>query len=134
MIIERTQGLVAQWTRARGYGPRCRGFESLLARSIKGCTCLVHPFSIFHFLFKLKNPLHNQGGEERKSRASLVSSGSVQCKQDDRCTREGYEHLQPPRSRKKLTLAKNPIQTTSPLSRHHPQYHEPAVQLRSEGC
>ena len=26
------QGLVAQWTRARGYGPRCRGFESLLAR------------------------------------------------------------------------------------------------------
>jgi hypothetical protein len=25
-------GLVAQWTRARGYGPRCRGFESLLAR------------------------------------------------------------------------------------------------------
>ncbi len=28
------QGLVAQWTRARGYGPRCRGFESLLARLI----------------------------------------------------------------------------------------------------
>ena len=25
-------GLVAQWTRARGYEPRCRGFESLLAR------------------------------------------------------------------------------------------------------
>ena len=24
--------LVAQWTRARGYEPRCRGFESLLAR------------------------------------------------------------------------------------------------------
>ena len=23
--------LVAQWTRARGYEPRCRGFESLLA-------------------------------------------------------------------------------------------------------
>ena len=26
------QGLVAQWTRARGYEPRCQGFESLLAR------------------------------------------------------------------------------------------------------
>ncbi len=25
-------GLVAQWTRARGYEPWCRGFESLLAR------------------------------------------------------------------------------------------------------
>ena len=24
--------LVAQWTRARGYEPRCRGFESLLAQ------------------------------------------------------------------------------------------------------
>jgi hypothetical protein len=29
-------GLVAQWTRARGFGPRCRGFESLLARSLWG--------------------------------------------------------------------------------------------------
>lgn len=27
-------GLVAQWTRARGYEPRCQGFESLLARYI----------------------------------------------------------------------------------------------------
>ena len=25
--------LVAQWTRARGYEPRCRGFESLLAQA-----------------------------------------------------------------------------------------------------
>ena len=25
-------GLVAQWTRARGYEPRCQGFESLLAQ------------------------------------------------------------------------------------------------------
>ena len=31
-----TDGLVAQWTRARGFGPRCRGFESLLARSLWG--------------------------------------------------------------------------------------------------
>jgi hypothetical protein len=30
--IFKKRGLVAQWTRARGYGPRCRGFESLLAR------------------------------------------------------------------------------------------------------
>jgi hypothetical protein len=30
--LELLLGLVAQWTRARGYGPRCRGFESLLAR------------------------------------------------------------------------------------------------------
>ncbi len=29
-----SQGCVAQWTRARGYEPRCRGFESLLAHSI----------------------------------------------------------------------------------------------------
>ena len=27
--------LVAQWTRARGYEPRCQGFESLLARNNK---------------------------------------------------------------------------------------------------
>ena len=26
------EGLVAQWTRARGYEPRCQGFESLLAQ------------------------------------------------------------------------------------------------------
>ena len=26
------RGLVAQWTRARGYEPWCQGFESLLAR------------------------------------------------------------------------------------------------------
>jgi hypothetical protein len=31
-IVLILDGLVAQWTRARGYGPRCRGFESLLAR------------------------------------------------------------------------------------------------------
>ena len=28
-------GLVAQWTRARGYEPRCRGFDSLLALLVK---------------------------------------------------------------------------------------------------
>ena len=28
-------GLVAQWTRARGYELRCQGFESLLAQDIK---------------------------------------------------------------------------------------------------
>ena len=28
-------GLVAQWIRARGYEPRCQGFESLLARIIQ---------------------------------------------------------------------------------------------------
>ena len=27
-------GLVAQWTRARGYEPRCREFESLLAQEL----------------------------------------------------------------------------------------------------
>jgi hypothetical protein len=27
-------GLVAQWTRARGYELRCQGFESLLAQSL----------------------------------------------------------------------------------------------------
>ncbi|CUR31746.1 hypothetical protein PL9214291339 [Planktothrix tepida PCC 9214] len=32
VVVLTWQGLVAQWTRARGYGPRCRGFESLLAR------------------------------------------------------------------------------------------------------
>ncbi len=30
--MEALQGLVAQWIRARGYGPRGRGFESLQAR------------------------------------------------------------------------------------------------------
>ena len=33
VTIDSARGPVAQWTRARGYGPRCRGFESLLARS-----------------------------------------------------------------------------------------------------
>ena len=28
-------GLVAQWTRARGYELRCQGFESLLAQKLK---------------------------------------------------------------------------------------------------
>ena len=28
-------GLVAQWTRARGYELRCQGFESLLAQYLK---------------------------------------------------------------------------------------------------
>ena len=32
LLYHKIKGLVAQWTRARGYGPRCRGFESLLAR------------------------------------------------------------------------------------------------------
>lgn len=32
------KGLVAQWTRARGYEPRCRGFESLLAQMLKKVT------------------------------------------------------------------------------------------------
>jgi hypothetical protein len=27
--------LVAQWTRARGYEPRCRGFKSLLAHNFE---------------------------------------------------------------------------------------------------
>ena len=26
-------GLIAQWTRARGYEPRCQGFESLFAQA-----------------------------------------------------------------------------------------------------
>ena len=30
--LHKALGLVAQWTRARGYEPRCQGFESLLAR------------------------------------------------------------------------------------------------------
>ena len=32
LYIYSIYGLVAQWTRARGYEPRCQGFESLLAR------------------------------------------------------------------------------------------------------
>jgi hypothetical protein len=38
LLYHKIKGLVAQWTRARGYGLRCRGFESLLA----------------HFYFSLK--------------------------------------------------------------------------------
>lgn len=34
MVAIKFFGLVAQWTRARGYEPRCQGFESLLARYI----------------------------------------------------------------------------------------------------
>ena len=35
IILEVIQfGLVAQWTRARGYELRCQGFESLLAQEI----------------------------------------------------------------------------------------------------
>lgn len=51
MIISRAQGLVAQWTRARGYGPRCRGFESLLARLIlKGRTSQFAESGLFVFI------------------------------------------------------------------------------------
>ena len=32
LVTHKIIGLVAQWTRARGYEPRCQGFESLLAR------------------------------------------------------------------------------------------------------
>ena len=32
LYIYSIYGLVAQWTRARGYEPRCQGFESLLAQ------------------------------------------------------------------------------------------------------
>ena len=35
------KGLVAQWTRARGYEPRCRGFESLLARFSRFSTTIT---------------------------------------------------------------------------------------------
>jgi hypothetical protein len=35
LIVAILSGLVAQWTRARGYEPRCQGFESLLARIFK---------------------------------------------------------------------------------------------------
>ena len=35
LYIYSIYGLVAQWTRARGYEPRCQGFESLLARIIQ---------------------------------------------------------------------------------------------------
>jgi hypothetical protein len=34
-LFRETYVLVAQWTRARGYEPRCRGFESLLAHALK---------------------------------------------------------------------------------------------------
>ena len=33
LYIYSIYGLVAQWTRARGYEPRCQGFESLLAHT-----------------------------------------------------------------------------------------------------
>ncbi len=48
------QGRVAQWTRARGYGPRCRGFESLLARSYRDIvleTQNVASLSFFMYLY-----------------------------------------------------------------------------------
>ena len=45
MIVELYFGLVAQWTRARGYELRCQGFESLLAQysnlNIMGCRQVV---------------------------------------------------------------------------------------------
>ena len=43
-------GLVAQWIRARGYEPRCQGFESLLARYNK--LILFRNFTKIRF-FKL---------------------------------------------------------------------------------
>ena len=53
-------GLVAQWIRARGYEPRCQGFESLLAQwlelytknfkivymSIMGCSQVVRLWTL----------------------------------------------------------------------------------------
>jgi hypothetical protein len=34
-------GLVAQWTRARGYELRCQGFESLLAQYLEFLITIV---------------------------------------------------------------------------------------------
>ena len=39
-------GLVAQWTRARGYELRCRGFESLLARVATVFVCAKHTHNL----------------------------------------------------------------------------------------
>ena len=44
--------LVAQWTRARGYEPRCRGFESLLAQEKECCNQKINAFGCFlHYKF-----------------------------------------------------------------------------------
>lgn len=44
------QGLVAQWTRARGYEPRSRGFKSLLAHCHQQVVESLPP--VFCLLFK----------------------------------------------------------------------------------
>ena len=46
-------GLVAQWTRARGYELRCQGFESLLAqyKSIFAYYNLINILIIFNYTY-----------------------------------------------------------------------------------
>ena len=48
-----SQGCVAQWTRARGYEPRCRGFESLLAH-FYNFKCTSPIFGVCAFLISFK--------------------------------------------------------------------------------
>ena len=50
MIIYYYTGLVAQWTRARGYEPRCQGFESLLAQ-ILGLS--INNINNYKFIYPL---------------------------------------------------------------------------------
>lgn len=46
-------GLVAQWTRARGYELRCQGFESLLAQFKRRQNILEKTPDTFHDLISL---------------------------------------------------------------------------------
>ena len=44
-------GLVAQWTRARGYELRCQGFESLLAQYIKAYLKYLNKHQLIELLY-----------------------------------------------------------------------------------
>ena len=58
------KGLVAQWTRAHGYEPWCRGFESLLARISQFITKTKEkeqPFSIIKGIRLLNIIYHRHG-------------------------------------------------------------------------
>ena len=59
IVRKTTYGLVAQWTRARGYEPRCRRFDSpsMVVKTLKNHD-EINSFTYFYYSFRLHIPLH----------------------------------------------------------------------------